>query len=224
MKIILKLLLVALFLTSCEDDFENKYGRYYGDRAEIGKIRLFTKEGEIIEQTTISSFLKRHEKHHSFIQNLDSIIDKLELGEILYNSSTEAVFNHSEQSFSYDVINKNQILYLESSDTILTPINFDNPFRKKMFLYRPIYSDTILPPTTINAPKYLKYKPCVYLTISSNTIKYPIMSFFIFNSSQYSTNYTFTGGINNIFNEESISFLENIDTIAIQENKYLYVK
>jgi hypothetical protein len=174
-----------------------------------------------MNQVVVSSFLKRHEKHHSFIQNLDSIIDKQDLGEILYNSSTEVVFNHSGQPFSYNVINKNQVLSLESSDTIFAPINFDTPFRRRMFLYKPIYSDTILPPTTINAPKYLKYKPCVYLTISSSTITHPLMSYFILSSSQYSTNYTFSGGINNLFNEQSISFLENIDTIAIQENECL---
>jgi len=175
-----------------------------------------------MNQVVVSSFLKRHEKHHSFIQNLDSIIDKQDLGEILYNSSTEVVFNHSGQSFSYNVINKSQVLYLESSDTIFAPINFDTPFRRRMFLYKPIYSGTILPPTTINAPKYLKYKPCVYLTVSKNKLTYPSMSYLIYSSSTSSTSYSFTRGINNAFNEKAISFLENIDTFALQQNKYFY--
>lgn len=222
MKILLKLFCIVFLLISCKDEIEINTGTYVSENIEIGTIKLYTKSGEIKDSKTISNFVKVHDKiPHFFIQNPDSNINVKDLFRIVILPANQALFIYSNDSTIYDIKSQNQILYLESKDTTIYRSDVSSPFYEKMLKYSPFYSETLeVPHSSYVHVSYTKLKPCLYVTLSKNTITFPLLTYHYFQSIPDGTSYNSLArrDLNNIFNEKSTNLLNVTDTIAVQQN------
>ena len=221
MKKLLTLFCIIFLLISCKEEIEDNSGTYISNNIEIGDIKLYSKSGEIKDSKTINNFIKAHDGIHYFIQNPDSAIDIKNRYKIVILPINQAKLINSGDTTNYSIISKNQVLYLETKDTMQYGNQATTLFYQKMLMYNPIYSeifDVPSPPYEFNS--ITKFKPCIYIILSENVITYPLLTYHYFQSYQDGASYSSLTrrNINNIFNEESTKLLNETDTIAIQQN------
>lgn len=130
-KYLIPVLIFSFFFTTCKkDDDDNQLDAYFSDRLEIQPIRLFTANGEILDQEAIFDFVIRHTSSHNFqtfITNLDTIIDVADIIKIEYLSSSTAMFTYFDEITNRNVVEKDNLIYFEASDTttLYHPIGID---------------------------------------------------------------------------------------------------
>jgi hypothetical protein len=143
--------------------------------------------------------------------------------------TNEAKFITFRDSASYNVINRNNIVYLESKDTTTRFDNEASLFVSKMFTYSPIYSEETSSLSPWLYPWFYfatKIKRCIYFIPSNDAIIYPLLNYLYFRAYEDGVgwNAMASQNINNVFNRDSIQILGKTDTIAVQENKLKLVK
>lgn len=222
---------LALLLISCSKESDDDSGTYISQVFEIGKIRLFTKSGEITDPIKIKNFINARDfAGGHFITNPDSVINVQNLYKLVMLPTNEAKFITFRDSVSYNVINRNNIVYLESKDTTTQLIIDDSDINmSKMFKYSPIYSEEASFFTSWPYPGYYfatKIKRCIYFIPLHDAIIYPLLNYLYFRAYEDGVSWKAMASqnINNVFNRDSIQILGKTDTIAVQENKLKLVK
>ena len=221
MKKLLTLFCIIFLLISCKEEIEDNSGTYISNNIEIGDIKLYSKYGEIQDSKTINNFIKAHDELHYFIQNSDSAIEIKNPYKIVILPTNQAKLINWGDTTNYSIIRKNQVLYLETKDTMQYGNQVTTPFYQKMLMYSPIYSEIIdvpSPPYEFNS--ITRFNPCIYIFLSENVITYPLLTYLYFQFYQDGASYSSLTyrNINNIFNKESTKLLNETDTIAIQQN------
>lgn len=233
MKKLFKLLYITLLLISCKhEEVVDITGTYTSQNVEIGTIKLYSKSGEIKDPNTINKFINVHDSSlHYFAQNSDWNNDFKNNGKIIILPTNEVKLLNFGDSAIYNLKNYNQIQYLESKDTTKYSLKkyfsfnedlHSKPFYERMLMYNPIYSDTVVLPSTSAIYLAIRLKECKYIILSKNNIKYPLLTYHYFQSRHYSSRAE--KNINNVFNEATIKELNETDTIAIQQINLIFSK
>lgn len=225
-RILLAGLMLALVFSSCKKD-EETWDTYKSERFEIRPVRLYTNEGEVLDQNLIINFINRHTASHSmqvFIFNYDTIIDVAGKIKIEYLSTSTAKFTYLEEITQRNVINKNDYLIFEGLDTTTIYHQIANEFLPEFFenlsVYMPLYSEFYPLPLSTGFRGLTKLKPCYFLEKKKNNeLSFP--SFFCLlvrniEPGLQAQNGIF--GINNDFNIAACQYLNEGDTIALQQS------
>jgi len=166
--IILLLVLIAGLIASCSDSSDDYPKVYTSDKAVEGALRLFTGEGEILNQQLIESFIARHKQQ---VINVDAMNVK-DRYVVTYQNATDIVIEANgkeEQGKAYEIDN---VIYWEHPDTLTT--FFKIPYNK----YQPIYSEEFNIPSTTGYNKTIRYKDCIYAEKHEGTIRLPMVAMF----------------------------------------------
>jgi len=217
MKYLLFTLLIIVTLSSCKNDDYIYSGTYVSKNVEINKIRLFTINGEVTEQTKINDFLIK-KPDLLFATNYDSIIDIEGKIRIEYPSGKKAIVSGSEEPETRNVIEKGNYIYYELP-IVYTRYNFSTlPFYDNIVKLKPIYSETTpLAPASGFSSK-TEFKHCYFVKGKEEIIEMPLISFVYsrYTNAQIQSQEAVWNN-NNEFNPKSISHLTSTDTLAIQE-------
>lgn len=217
MKYLLITVAVIFSLSSCKNDDYVYSGTYVSNNVEINKIRLFTINGEVTEQTKITDFLNKKSDLH-FATNYDSIIDIEGKIRIEYLSGNKAIVSGSEEPETRNVIEKGNYIYYELP-TVYTRYNFSTlPFYDNIIKLKPIYSETIpLAPASGFSSK-TEFKHCYFVRGKEDVIEMPLISFIYSRYlSAHNQSQEAIWNNNNVFNPNSVNYLTTTDTLAIQE-------
>jgi len=228
--LILSSFVVLLFFSCKKDEIEvvDNSGTYTFQKVEIGSIKLYSKSGEIKDLKTIIMFLNVHDSSNLwFIQKLDSNITLGTVPKITIKQNNQVKLSSEwGDTATYIIKDYNGIQCFESIDTTSYYFQGGSSYvtskQTSMFLYKPIYSETIYFP----GAHQIKTKSCKYLFLSKNKIAYPILTYFYFWSTPQNERhgYNCVSGLNNVFNEEYIKVLNSTDTIAVQQRNYIFMK
>jgi hypothetical protein len=231
-RLLFAVVIPILVFTSCKKD-EETWDSYMSERFEIRPIRLYSKDGEIHDQSLIISFINRHTIGHNiraFITNYDTIIDVEDQIKVEYLSPKTATFTYLEEITQRNVIEKADHLIFEAFDT--TTIHHFNTneflpdFFENLSVYRPLYSEFHELPLSTGFRGFTKLKRCYFLERKTNNeLSFP--SFFCllvryFEPGIQEQNAIF--GMNNDFNAGSIQYLNEGDTIALQQSAIILRK
>ena len=210
--IILLLVLIAGLIASCSDSSDDYPKVYTSDKAVEGALRLFTGEGEILNQQLIESFITRHKQQ---VINVDAMNVK-DRYVVTYQNATDIVIEANgkeEQGKAYEIDN---VIYWEHPDTLT--IYSKVPFNK----YQPIYLEEFDIPSTTGYKKTIRYKDCIYAEKHQGTIRIPFVVMFLkvsdVNSGSIVTSYFHDN--NAIVIEDLVSpnaYLSANDTIMVQD-------
>jgi len=209
---------ILLFFISCNKKDDISYSGIFDSKSiQISAVRLFTKNGEIKDINTIRHFINNSDVDY-FILKTDSIIDVANKLMIEFSSNDKANFTYSDNMEVRNVKEKNDITYFESEKISSNFNSNSESFNKKIITYFPLYSkDTI-----VSGPSGIlsrtDFKHCYYANGNSSEIKFPLLSYLYVRhlTGDYFSKEAISD-LNNAFNENSITFLTDNDTLAIQQ-------
>ncbi|HEY6914226.1 MAG TPA: hypothetical protein VI413_06070 [Paludibacter sp.] len=213
---------LLVFLVSCGNEIDYS-ATYTSDKFETGDVRLFTKNGEIKNSSTISSFLSRHKGRYFESSSMTNSYLQSSVT-LQFLSATDAKLTYGNVQL-LTVITKSNLIYLESKDTTYTGQRYyDYPGASEsiynaMLKYSPLYNDTVLLANS-DYNYFIRTKQCFYMTQSGNELKMPFMSYY------YHEPYGEHSGtfINNCFNVDCIKLMASNDTLAIQQAQLVLKK
>jgi hypothetical protein len=187
--------------------------KYIFDSYYLGALKGYSKTGEITDILRINGFIT--EKKELFWQS-DYQSNDWHL-EIEIISDTTAKISDSDTTLYYNLIRKNGIVYLQSTDTIWI---CDRSFLDSRFKYFPLYLQEY--PTTLGIPGV--YTPCIYIIESNGELHIPFVSYLqkCYNSTGDFSFELVKGNYNNVFNTAFFSHIQNGDTIVYQDNMMIY--
>jgi hypothetical protein len=214
-KTTIKIFIILTLITSCKKDNDNPKS-YELDSYEIGKIKLYTNNGEITDTSVINNFIKRV-KSNFWIDN--PLISNSEI-QFKFISDTKAqLIVVNDTAIDLNITSRDGILYLEYTNSITfipIVINKRLKFSPLHVYYSPANSEI---PST--------YFPCIYAIENNGKLRIPHVSYF--EQYRYEKNgMTYgemVGNFNNLFNEKYLDTLSTLtypDTIAFQDNYLIY--
>jgi len=231
-KLFIAILIPVLVFTTCKKEADT-LETYVSERCEIRPIRLFTTNGEIQDQNLIGDFISRHTAGHNFqifITNYDTIIDTADDIKIEYLSSNTAMLTHFGVITQRNIIEKKDYLIFESLDTntIYLPITNETlvDFFENLFVYKPLYSEFQQLPLSTGFRGLTKLKPCYFLEKKNNN-ELSSPGFFIMHIRYYDPGIPEQRrifGLNNDFNTSAVQYLNEGDTIAVQQSAVILKK
>jgi hypothetical protein len=137
---------------------------------------------------------------------------------IEFSSNDKANFTYLDNMEVRNVEAKSDITYFESEKISSTFNSNSESFYKKIITYFPLYSkDTI-----VSGPSGIlsrtDFKHCYYANGNSSEIKFPLLSYLYVRhlTGDYFSKEAISD-LNNAFNENSITFLTDNDTLVIQQ-------
>ena len=214
-KFILICLILAIMIISCEKD--NEYPKkFIFDSYSTGQIKAFTKTGELTDLNIINKFIKGYE---DYFWQPEHTTDGWNI-EIELISESKAKITDPDSTIYFDLIRKNEILYFQFKDTMVSFGSLVNERLKFSPLYMVSY------PRVTGIPDI--YIPCYYIVEGDENIYFPIVSYL---EKTYSNNGELLSGqgignLNNEFNTNHLiemqTTLNLIDTITYQNNKIVF--
>lgn len=175
-------------------------------------MRLFTKNGEINDQSVINSVTDTYDE---YLTDLDNPTIEGEIS-VKYNSQYEIEIQEAD-SANIDVRDVNiisGISYWEQRDTIEG--NGSLSEFERFYKYHPIYQEEGVVPL-VNE-QYTLFKHCYYAKKEIDNISFPMIDFVVFGNSFFPNHPTQgADGINNEFDMNTISNLVENDTLIIQQ-------
>jgi hypothetical protein len=209
---------IILFFISCNKKDENSYSGIFDSKSiQISAVRLFTKNGEIKDINTIQHFINNSDVDY-FILKTDSIIDVANKLMIEFSSNDKANFTYLDNMEVRNVKVKSDITYFESENISRTFNSNGESFDKKIITYFPLYSKDTIVPGPSGILSRIDFKHCYYANGNSSEIKFPLMSYLYVRhlTGDYFSKEAISD-LNNAFNENSVTFLNDNDTLAIQQ-------
>jgi hypothetical protein len=209
---------ILLFFISCNKKDDNSYSGIFDSKSiQISAVRLFTKNGEIKDINTIRNFINNSDVDY-FILKTDSIIDAANKIMVEFLSNDKANFTYLDNIEVRNVKEKNDITYFESEKISNTINSNSESFYKKIITYFPLYSKDTIVPGPSGILSITEFKHCYYANGNSSEIKFPLFSYLYVRhlTGDYFSKET-ASDLNNAFNENSVTFLNNNDTLAIQQ-------
>jgi hypothetical protein len=208
---------ISIVLFSCKKEDNGSYlGTYNSKSYQISKIKLFTKNNEITDTSIIHHFINEYVSSY-FIFNYDSVVDvSNKLGIEFFTDNTANLFDLNSSKIR-KVKFLNNLIYFESQDTSYNLVQ--QVFYNKVITYFPLYIDTFIRPSGSNIVTYgTKFKQCYYASGNNAEIQFPMMSYLYV---RHGLQFSFTGeaesNLNNVFNENSLKYLLDNDTLAVQQ-------
>jgi len=212
---------LLIFLCSCEKESYVYDGTYYATSFQVKKERLFTKSGEIYSQIFIDNYIKNN--NIDFLISQDSIINVDGNIKVEFSHESKAQVTMNEKLETRDSYRKGMYFYLESEDTSYR-VNYEYSYiQENIMLNFPLYikHDSAPFPNGGFWPVLTTFKHCYYLKTNENTLEYPMLSYRINISDEYSESNFYA---NNEFNRDVLSYLKMNDTLIIQETKIVLEK
>lgn len=239
-KTLLAISSIAIILLSCHNEEYIYSGLYNSESATYSKVRMFTKSGEINNQTVIQNFFDHQdylfnllfedrENFYSsnFILNQDSILEVDDLVSIEFLSDNKAHINFNNFSEIGHIINLADGFSVIESDTIFRQFGlWTNEFEYSIYTYYPFNSETygLSPSTGLGTITY--QNNCYYFDPKKNEIEFPMMTCFFLGSknvNQVSSSFM-RSKVNNLFDESSINLLNDNDTLVVQQFNIIITK
>jgi hypothetical protein len=206
--------IILILIVSCEkeQDAINYPQTYESESINNINLRVFTKDGEISDQSIVNSV---KETYDEFLTDLDN--PEIQ-GEIIvkYNSEDEIEIQemNSADIDVRDVYNISGISYWEKRDTTETN-GFLSEF-ERFLKYHPIYQEESY--VTLTNNEYTLFKHCYYAKKEAHNISFPMIDFVVFGNSFFPNYPTQSASrINSEFDMNTISNLIENDTLIIQE-------
>jgi len=140
------------------------------------------------------------------------------------------MFTHFDESTNRNVVEKDNLLYFEASDTttLYFPIGIDSTlvdFFENLSLYRPLYSEFHELPLSTGWRGYNRFRHCYFLQKKNKELSYP--SYFIlhvrYNEDEVPRQMRIIG-LNDDFNTGVYQYLVGGDTIAVQQSAIILKK
>ncbi len=208
-----QILLIIFFFTgisSCKKDFIEHPITYASYSITSPDIKIFTKNGEITSSALKNNLIKRHEKYLTELESVD--IEGKIIATYISENSVELTIDNTKEQRARTVHEIAELIYWEKKDTSQFVVNPTLNIRN-LLKYHPLFYEENNMPQFTGYEKFAKLKECCYVLNSSGKLKIPMLDYFY----KHEFGYHSISGINNAFDENSLSNLSTNDTIIIQE-------
>ncbi|NJM16360.1 MAG: hypothetical protein HC896_14165 [Bacteroidales bacterium] len=214
------LIFTLLFLLSLSCEKEKDFPKIYVFSSfNPGDIKGYTNSGDISDKEKINKFIKDNIEYFwdNDFQSNDWRV------EIQIISDSKALISDSDTTIYYNLIRKDEILYFQFTDTVISYGSLTNERLK----YSPLYINTIPVPIGIGQ-QMTAYIPCFYMIESNGYLLVPFVSYIenIYGNTGELISTQGIGNYNNEFNHSYLSKVQNIgnliDTIVYQDNSIIF--
>lgn len=232
-KIFLLLFLLVTSIGCSDEEADINFNKtYQSTRIEFSQIRIFTKNGEITDENSVSEVIQRYNKLNTFDFEFLEKDRQIEIDDIIVISFNNGMSQISSpnQSNEHSFLKSNDFIRFTSLDTS-SYITEDSDFITEYLIsHQPLYKKVEIIPSTTGMVTRITTLPERYAKIQSGQLKFPIIGFFLFSTSEFSgslnlngsTNITVATSINNELNETVYSGLSQQDTLLVQQNWLIF--
>lgn len=206
-----------LFLIACEEYDSSFSGKYISENIYFSEVKVYTAFGEISEKNIIQQAVFNHFPNE-FTLNSDTVLDALGIIDIEFLSGQKANVNYRNIHEERDVKEKNEVLYVESSEVSRYYDSDDETIWKQISKYRPLYANTQTVASTSGYITYTDYKHCLFLLKYEAKIKAPFLTYVLIRHPSPDIVQVEAGvKNNNSFNNKAFDYLIDGDTLILQE-------
>lgn len=210
------LILFGLFSSCQKERGEEFTGIYESSSMEVMPVRLFVKNREVSDKSIIVQFVKSHWSK-AFIMNTDTVVDVRRLIKVKFLPENESIFIFKEDSSRRFVGRNSNVICFEAGSTYTQYNNSTSVVFDSIKGYDYLYSRTTPIAGNTGYLSKTEYKHCYFAQFDGDEIRFPLITYLYISS--YPSSYSSVGEfrLNNVFNERSVAFLSDNDTLAIQQ-------
>lgn len=226
------ILFIFFGATACsKDELSNQLkDRYESSRMEFSDLRIFTRNGEILDSSLKNKIIERYKQLNTFdfaFLEEDRKIKVDETSTLIFQSNSASITSADESDeYSYQIadsfirfIQSQEVSYITSNDNFVTD---------RLVAHQPLHNAYETIPTTTGFSTKVTERPERYARIQSSQLRFPLIEFFLYSNNSFSN--SLGGGIsiqtansiNNELNENVFSELSENDKLLVQQNWLIF--
>lgn len=233
MKLRVVICLIALLFVSCSKDEFTYSGVYKYNDIVVSDVRMFTKNGEVNDKVKIRNYIEEKESYYNdayailgmkisfdFIFDNSSAINKTDWVSVEFFPDDKASIIYDDISDFGDVIDIKDGYTAIESEFIIKVLGYYYAILDKILTFFPFYSQTYATSPITGFTSVTELRNCYYFKRKENEIEFPLMTYFYHGNKSESSK----AFINNKFNSKSIKYLEEGDTLVVQQFTLMLTK